>query len=188
MEQESVTPWYNTWSTLPFFSRWAKRLLLAPRRFVRSFVSDRVKLDWDLNEYAQETRKLKAELAQTQSKEERDRLEGEISFLGHLRRCEWEEYEARLSRKLVAKALRLSVGGWPEEEHFYEDKERSEMGLTRLNDRGIAFLREKIRKEEAANRAVWKEWITILGGIAGFIAALAGLGGVVIGILSAASC
>jgi hypothetical protein len=111
--------------------------------------------------------------AKVQSLEHDHRLELEMQD---------EEEDANLTNSLLAKARRLHVPvphryntDKTESEHWYESHYTGRWSLTA---RGVASLREEIRREEKARhegRAQWIVWLSALTGVIGTITGLVAL-------------
>lgn len=93
-----------------------------------------------------------------------------------------EEEDAHLTKALLGKARRLRV---PVPHRYNEDKTESEhwyeghyTGRWHLTSRGVAALREEIRREFKARhegRAQWVVWLSALTGVIGAVTGLVAL-------------
>jgi hypothetical protein len=90
-----------------------------------------------------------------------------------------EDEDAYITKKLLAKARRLRV---PIPHRYNEDKTESEhwyegnyAGRWYLTTRGVAALRDEIRRELKARHEARSHWIVWLSGLTGVIGALTGL-------------
>lgn len=115
-----------------------------------------------------------------------------IESLEHARRFEIdlhdEEEGAHVTKKLLAKARRLRV---PVPHTYNEDRTESEhwyqgqyTGRRLLTSRGIAALREEIRREVKARHEVRAQWIVWLTALTAVITAVAGVIGVATGLVA----
>lgn len=109
-------------------------------------------------------------------KEKVESLEGQHRFEIDLHD---EEEDTYVTKKLLAKARRLRV---PIPHRYNEDKTESEhwyeghyTGRWNLTTRGVAALREEIRREVKARHEARSQWVVWLSALTGVIGALTGL-------------
>lgn len=146
-------------------------------------MTTRMRLNWEVRSYDKDIAELKRDLRNAKSEEERSEIKESLSHSSYLQLEALEELELFENKKLVRRAIRLKLGGWPPKGSAFGGRYYRK-GVTvpeLLSPQGIKYLRDKIREEERAGREVWKDRAAIISG-------LTGLGGVVIGIISVASC